>query len=55
LQSIFESNSIIKTGTTWNTVKFETGKTRGKEEISLLNVNGKLIQNQQTTANSFND
>ena len=29
-------------------------KKRGKEEISLLNVNGKLTQN-QTTANTFND
>jgi hypothetical protein len=26
-----------------------------KEEISLLNINGKLIQNQQIIANSFND
>ena len=31
------------------------GKKRGKEEISLLNVIGKLIWNQQTTENSFND
>jgi len=47
--------SYNKTRTTWNIVKSETGKKRGKEEISLLNINGKLIQNQQTTANSFND
>jgi hypothetical protein len=46
--------SYNKTRTTWNIFKSETGKKRGKEEISLLNINGKLIQNQQTTANSFN-
>ena len=40
-----------KARTTWNIVKSKTGK----EEISLLNIKGKLIQNQQTTANSFND
>ena len=36
-------------------VKSETGGKRGKEEISLLSINGKLIQNQQTISNSFND
>jgi hypothetical protein len=30
-------------------------KKRGKEEISLQNISGKQIQNQQTIANSFND
>jgi len=49
------STSYNKTRTSWSTVKTETGKRRGKEEISLLNVNGKLIRNQQKTANSFND
>jgi len=38
--------SYNKKRTTWNIVKSRTGKRRGKEEISLLNVNGKLIQNQ---------
>ena len=47
--------SYNKTKTIWNIVKSKTGKNRGKEEISLLNINGKLTQNQQTTANSFND
>jgi len=47
--------SYNKTSTTWNIVKSETGKKRGREEISLLNINGKQIQNQQTIANSFND
>jgi len=47
--------SYNKTRTTWNIVKSETGKRRGNEEISLLHINGKLIQNQQTIANSFND
>ena len=47
--------SYNKTRTIWNIVKSKTGKNRGKEEISLLNINGKLTQNQQTTANSFND
>jgi cell division protein FtsI/penicillin-binding protein 2 len=45
-------NKVI---TTWNIVKSETGKNRGLEEISLLNIKGKLIQNQQTIANSCND
>jgi hypothetical protein len=31
--------SYNKTRTTWNIVKSETGKERGKEEISLLNIN----------------
>ena len=35
--------SYNKTRTTWNIVKSKTGKKRKKEEISLLNVNGKLI------------
>jgi len=47
--------SYNKTRTTCSTVKCETRKKWGKEEISLLNVNGKLIWNQETTANSFND
>jgi len=51
-QILISSN---KTRTTWNTVKSKTGKKRGKEEISLLNINGKLIKNQQTIANSFNN
>ena len=36
-------------------LNLKQGKKRGKEKISLLNVNGKLIRNQQTTANSFNE
>jgi len=47
--------SYNKTRTTWNIVKSKTGGKKGKEKISLLNINDKLIQNQQTTANSFND
>jgi hypothetical protein len=46
------STSYNKTRTSWNIVKSETGgKKRGKEEISLLNINGKQIQNQETIAN----
>jgi hypothetical protein len=44
-----------KTRTIWNIVKSKTGKKIRKEEISLLNINGKLIQKQQIAANSFND
>jgi hypothetical protein len=44
-----------KTRTISNIVKSETGKKLRKEELSLLNINGKPIQNQQIIANSFND
>ena len=44
-----------KTRTTWNIVRSETGKRIGKEDITSLNINGMLIQNQQTTTNSFNN
>jgi hypothetical protein len=47
--------SYNKTRTTWNIVKSKTGKKRREKEISLLNINGKLVQNQQTIENSFND
>jgi hypothetical protein len=43
------------TRTAWDIVKSKAWGKRGKEEISLLSINGKLIQNQQTIANSFND
>ena len=36
-------------------LNLKQGKKRGKEEISLLNINGRLIWNQQTNANYFND
>ena len=42
-----------KTRTIWNIVKSETGKKLRKEEVSSLNINGNLIQNQQIIANSF--
>ena len=44
-----------KTRTTWNTVRSETGKKTKKEDITSLSINGMLIQNQQTIANSFNN
>ena len=44
-----------KTRTIWNIVKSETGKKLKKEQVWSLNINGKLIQNQQIIANSFND
>ena len=43
-----------KTKTTWKFVRSETGKIIKKEDITSLNINGMLIQNQQTIANSFN-
>ena len=44
-----------KTKTTWNIVKSETRKKKkGKIDITSLNVNGRIIHNQQTTADSFN-
>jgi hypothetical protein len=49
------SASYNKAKTTWNIVKSETGKKIRKEDISLLNINGKIIQNKQIMANSFND
>jgi hypothetical protein len=45
------STSHNKTTTVWNIVKSETGKKIRKEDISLLNINGKIIQNQQILAN----
>jgi len=45
------STSYNKTKSTWNIVKSKTGEKREKEEISLLNINGKQTQNQQTIAN----
>jgi ornithine cyclodeaminase/alanine dehydrogenase-like protein (mu-crystallin family) len=48
-------SSDNKSTTIWNTVKSKTGKEIRKEEITLLNINGNLIQNQQIIANSFND
>ena len=44
-----------KIRTTWNIVRSDTGKKIGKEDITSLNINGMLIQNQQTIANSFNN
>jgi integrase len=49
------SPSYNKTKTIWNIVKSETGKKIRKEDTSLLHINGKIIQNQQIMANSFND
>jgi len=48
------SASYNKTITIWNIVKSETGK-KETEEVSSLNINGTLIQSQQTIANTFND
>jgi hypothetical protein len=46
----------------WNIVKSETGKKEkkkegggGTEKKTSLNINGQLIQNQQTNSNSCND
>jgi hypothetical protein len=36
-------------------VRSKTGKKTDKEDITSLNINGRLIQNQQTIANSFNN
>jgi hypothetical protein len=44
-----------KTRTTWNIVRSETMKKKGKEGITSLNINGMLIRNQQIIANSFSN
>jgi hypothetical protein len=50
------STSYNKTRSIWNIVKFKTKKKKKRvRRISSLNINGKLIQNQQTIANVFND
>jgi hypothetical protein len=48
-------NSQNKTKTIWNIVRSETGKITKREDITSLSINGMLIQNQQTIANSFNN
>jgi hypothetical protein len=44
-----------KARTTWNIVRSEKMKKKGKEDITSLNINGILIQNQQIIANSLNN
>jgi hypothetical protein len=48
-------NSKNKMKTTWNINKLETGKKSSKRGVHFLNINGKLTDNQQTIANSFNN
>jgi hypothetical protein len=50
---IFKSNN--KTKTTWVVIKFETCKTHTNEGTQLKNIDGNLITNQKSIANSFNN
>ena len=50
---IFKSKNKIKT--TWVIIKTETCKNHTNEGTQLINVDGKLIINQQSIANSFNN
>jgi hypothetical protein len=50
---VFKSNNKIKT--TWDIIKTETHKNRTNKGTQLINVDGKLITNQQSIANSFNN
>ena len=47
---ISKSNNKIKT--TWDIIKTETSKNHTNEGTQLINVDGKLITNQQSTANT---
>jgi hypothetical protein len=49
---ISKSNNKIKT--TWHIIKTETCKNRTTKGGQLINIDGKLITNQQSIANSFN-
>jgi hypothetical protein len=50
---ISKSNNKIKT--TWDIIKMETCKNHTNKGTKLINIDGKLITNQQSIANSFNN
>jgi SOS-response transcriptional repressor LexA len=47
-------NSSNKNKTIWDIVRLETSKNTNNGNICILNVDGKLIRNQQKTADTFN-
>jgi hypothetical protein len=49
---ICKSNNKVKT--TWDIIKTETGKNRTKRGTLLINIDNKLIANEQSIANFFN-
>jgi len=49
------SKSNNKTKTTWDIIKMEKCKNHTNKGTQLINIDGKLITNQQSTANSFNN
>jgi hypothetical protein len=50
---ISKSNNKIKT--TWDIINMETRKSHTNKSTQLINIDGKLITNQQSTTNSFNN
>ena len=50
---ISKSNNKIKT--TWDIIKTETCENHSNKRTQLINIHGKLITNQQSIANSFNN
>jgi hypothetical protein len=49
---IFKSNNKIQT--TWDIIKMETCKNHTNKGTQLINIDGNLITNQQSIADSFN-
>jgi hypothetical protein len=49
---ISESNNKVKT--TWDIIKMETGNNHTKRDTLLVNIDNRLITNQQSIANFFN-
>ena len=47
-------NSVKKTKTTWNIINENINKRQEKQDISSINVNGVVIQNNQIIASTFN-
>jgi len=49
------SNSNNKINTTWAIIKMETCKNHTYKGTQLVNIDGKLVTNQQSIANSFSN
>jgi hypothetical protein len=50
---IINSNNAIKT--TWKIIKLETDRKANNDNIHSLNIEGRVINNQQTIADTFNN
>ena len=58
-KQLYDNNKISKSSnkikTTWDIIKMETCKNHTNKGTQLININGNLITNQQSIANSFNN